>query len=81
MMITWGDGQSLAICRVCHERLNSPVSPAPFCSYHEASPEVLRSSSLSDAIQVRTEIPDGGDLGDDDGTESIFHKALRWLME
>ena len=73
MMITWGDGQSLAICLSCRARLDVP---APLCSFYEVDLAVLRPAARSGAILQRTDGPDV-----EKGKEGIFGKVWGWLMD
>ena len=41
-MMTWGDGQTLAICRSCKARLDSQTPMEPYCAFYEELPERFR---------------------------------------
>ena len=75
-MMTWGDGQSLAICLSCRARLDAPASPSSFCSFYEVDPAVLRSAARSGTIPQRTDGLDG-----EKGAEGILGKMWGWLMD
>ena len=75
LMITWGDGQNLAICQSCRARLDAPVLLSPFCSFDEVNPATLRSAARSGAMQEQTGRPEG-----EKGT-GLFGKVWTWLMK
>ena len=76
MMITWGDGQSLAICRSCRDRLDPPGPADPICGFNEVSPRALRPALGLGAIPEGIDEPDG-----EKGGEGIFGKIWAWLIE
>lgn len=76
LMIAWGGRQEIPVCRSCHTRLNAVASPAPYCSFNEVDPGVLRPAARSAAI------PEPTDRQEEDARSgNILRKIWDLLME
>lgn len=62
-MIKWGDGQSLAICQLCLEKLTDTPITEPYCAYFEMPPGDFRlmsdkvGNTVDDTAAIDTAAP------------------------
>ena len=75
VMVVWDGRQEIPFCHSCHCRLNA-ASPAPYCSFNEVDPGVLRPAARSAAI------PEPTDRQEEDARSgNMLRRAWEWLME